>query len=82
MEVVAPGHIVPTLDEHGRRILTVGQLREVIADAPDGAHVVIDDCDGWYRNVGSIGVPGDPDGDSPWACITLLAGTPIDTRQF
>ena len=65
-------------DEHGRAILTVGQLRALLVDLPDEAHVVVA-TDDWYVNVDAIGLPT-PDCD-PWTALTLFPGTAYDTRQ-
>jgi hypothetical protein len=53
------------------KALTVGQLREAIANLPDYVEVVID-TDGWYDNVREIIVPMPEVDDSEYVCLTLI----------
>lgn len=71
--------LVRSHDSHHRRILTVGQLRSMIAMLPAETHVVMADKD-WYVNIGDTGIPNDD--QDPWSAVTFFAGSPFDSRQF
>jgi hypothetical protein len=65
-------------------ILTVGQLRAILADPnlDDSLDVVLDDGEGWFTNVECVIVPAaDPD-YAEWACVTLMRGADFDARQI
>lgn len=68
-------------DQHARPILTVGQLREILAHVDADTHVVLATADWpyWYVNVESVIVPGE-DGDG-YLAVTLYPGFPYDSRQ-
>lgn len=71
-------------DHHGRDILTVGQLRAMLAGLDDGDHVVLA-TDDWFVNVEHVGRPvRDAGGESVtgFECLTLFPGSPFDTRQL
>lgn len=65
-------------DEYGRAILTVGQLKRILAHQPDHIQVVLEDDD-WYVNVGRVMVPVE---GSDYSCLTLEAGEAFDARQL
>lgn len=62
------------------KVLTVGQLREVISNLPDSVEVVID-TDGWYDNIGGVIVPTSE--YSEYICLTLIPSsmTNPDTKH-
>lgn len=65
-------------DGHGRPILTVGQLRHILADLDPAIHVVHADEDGgWWTNISEVVLP---DNDSVVA-VTLIPGVDFDPRQ-
>jgi hypothetical protein len=74
-------HLPETLDRYGRAILTVGALRAMLEGVDDDLHVVLDDGDGWYLNVGGVIVPGDDEDLREYQCVTLMAGESFDSRQ-
>lgn len=65
-----------------QQALTVGQLREVIANLPDSVEVVID-TDGWYDNIRGVIVPMTDHEYSEYVCLTLIPSsmTNPDTRH-
>ena len=70
-------------DRWGRPILTVGQLKEVLAGLSDDEHVLIATGD-WYVNVEAVGVPmrnTTGDNASDWEFVTLFPGPKFDTWQ-
>ena len=62
----------------GHSVLTVGQLRQMLANVPDDVHVVIA-TDGWYDNVSCVAIP-DEDGEH-YVAVTLFHGETFDARQ-
>jgi hypothetical protein len=60
----------------GHKVLTVGQLRDMLTNVPDDVHVVIG-SDDWYQNVSAVALP---DGDG-FSCVTLFQGAIYDARQ-
>lgn len=67
-------------DEH-RGVLTVGYLRTILQGVDADLHVVTDDKNGWYDNVGEVVVPC-PDRDHEYQCVTFIPGVTFDTRQI
>jgi hypothetical protein len=61
----------------GDKVLTVGQLRDMLANVPDDVHVVIG-SDDWYQNVNAVALP---DGGVNFCCVTLFQGATYDARQ-
>lgn len=72
---------VPSRDQMGRAILTVGQLRHILRDVPEHVHVVMDDGQGWYVNVGATIVPGADYERAEFLCVTFDRGDEYDSRQ-
>jgi uncharacterized protein with GYD domain len=62
----------------GDSVLTVGQLRKLLASVPDEVHVVIA-TDGWYDNVSCVAIP-DENGEH-YVAVTLYHGETFDARQ-
>jgi hypothetical protein len=62
----------------GHSVLTVGQLRKMLANVPDETHVVIAN-DGWYDNVSCVAIP-DEHGEH-YVAVTLFSGETFDARQ-
>jgi hypothetical protein len=81
-------YMLNIIDQYGRRILTVGQMRAIIADMPDDVQIVIDTdamrgtAYGWYVNIAHYALPDRVDEASPFAALTLFGGAEIDSRQF
>lgn len=83
---VGPNGEVDIEDAHGRKILTVGKLREILGhDRVEDTHHVVIATDGWYDNVVSVGVPT----EDAFNCLTLFPSAPstsesgnFDGRQF
>lgn len=79
-------HDHPTCDKYGRKILTVGQLRELIAGLDDQTHVVIDNTsmrgttDGWFTNVATVGLPDDD--MYVYMAVTLYGGAECSSNQW
>lgn len=71
-------------DKHDRQILTVGQLRDMIAGFDDDVHVVIDNDSmrgtsvGWYTNIGYVDLPD----DDIFIAVTLYGGAECDSNQW
>jgi hypothetical protein len=71
-------------------VLTVGQLRQILATAghlDDDVRVVMDDGRDWYTHVAAVEVPDpDPGGEGldpgGFQCLTLVRGEPFDTRDL
>lgn len=74
------GDVITSQDELGREILTVGQLRRILAGLPDDTHVV-SESDDFYQNIRAVGVPRGEDWDGEWSCLTFLRGAEFDFRQ-
>lgn len=66
-------------DQYGRRILTVGALRQILDRHRDDTHVLIA-TDGWYVNIEAVAEPGDEWGT--WSAVTFFPGADLDSRQF
>lgn len=65
-------------DGRDREIMTVGQLRHILAQVDPNTHVVTADDDGaWWTNISEVVMP---DGDGVVA-VTLIPGDPFDPRQ-
>lgn len=64
-------------DQHGREILTVGQLRGLLEGVDDDRHVVVA-TEGWYRNVECVGLPD----DDSLTCLTFFMGADLDACQY
>lgn len=84
--IPAEGGEMTVTDKFGRVILTVGELKRLIADIDDERHVVIAK-DEWYANVATVGLPVtkvlDAAGqDGIYACVTFFPGDDLDSRQF
>jgi hypothetical protein len=89
--VPAIGGEVEIRDAWGRKLLTVGHLRHLIANLDDTIHVLIGvpdpdpnpDDDEW-RNIGTVGIPpADIQYGGDYTALTLYSdGTPFDSRQF
>ena len=62
---------------HG--FLTVGKLMEICGALDPNTQVTIDDTNGWYTNVGTIGLPTTTDG---YSTLTLIPGEGFDPRQL
>ena len=62
----------------GESVLTVGQLRQLLANVPDYVHVAIATED-WYRNVSFVAIP-DAD-NNLYSAVTLYQGSNYDCRQ-
>lgn len=63
-------------------ILTVGELRRILADAPADAQIVMDDpANSWYVNISQVIVPSFND-HSEWSAVTLVWGADFDCRQI
>ena len=62
-------------------VLTVKELREMLALADDDTQVVMDDGNDWFVNVGEIIVPGKWD-RGEFSCVTLMIGPGFDPRQL
>lgn len=75
------GDVITSQDELGREILTVGQLRRMLAGLPDDTHVV-SESDDFYQNIRAVGVPRGEDWDGEWSCLTFLRGAEFDFRQL
>jgi hypothetical protein len=70
-------------DCRGAEILTVGAFRQMIEGVPDDMQIVIDDkAESWWNNVSEVIVPGSNPEIAEHSAITLVAGYPLDTRQF
>lgn len=68
-------------DQHGRQILTVGKLRELLADADADTHVVVSN-DGWYSNIEVVIIPGHDYDQAEHIAVTLHLGEECDARQW
>lgn len=75
------GDVITSQDELGREILTVGQLRRMLAGLPDDTHVVSESDDS-YQNIRAVGVPRGEGCADEWACLTFLRGAEFDFRQL
>jgi len=60
-----------------QQALTIGQLREAIANLPDSVEVVID-TDGWYDNIQGVIVPMADVDYSEYVCLTLIPSSMND----
>lgn len=63
--------------------LRVGDLRAILANMPeemDDRPVVLDDGEGWYVKVPSVGIPIGLDYESTWTCLTFDKGESWDPR--
>jgi hypothetical protein len=59
--------------------LTVGRLREIIADLDDFIQVVLyNDDAGWYQNIDEVASP--VDGDD--VCVSFFPGSAFDPLQI
>lgn len=75
------GDVITSQDELGREILTVGQLRRMLAGLPDDTHVV-SESDDFYQNIRAVGVPRGEGCNDEWACLTFLRGAEFDFHQL
>ncbi len=73
-------HEVHIQDKHGRAILTVGVLRQLLEGLDNDTQVVMDDNEGWYNNIAVVGTTGDD--DECYSALTFFNGSPCTTRQF
>ena len=76
-----------TRDEYGRAILTVGELKRLLADIDDRRHVVMSVGD-WYNNIECVHLPcsaaneSSDDDNGDWMCVTFEPGDELSTRQY
>lgn len=63
--------------DHG--FLTVGKLMEICGALDPNTQVTLDDSNGWWNNVGTIGLPTTHDG---YSTLTLMPGEQFDPRQL
>lgn len=76
-----PGDIVyDVADEHGRQILTVGTLREMLDGVDDDRHVLIATKDS-YDNIKTVIVPTNWE-TAEFSAVTIFPGDEYDSRQF
>lgn len=74
---------IESKDEHGREMLTVGQLRQILDGLRDEILVVLDDGESWWHHVSFVGVPNaDPADDSGYNALSFARGSALDTRDF
>jgi hypothetical protein len=78
-EPITDTHRTPDWRSATDGILTVGELVRWLKTLPPETQVVVGDTDGWYNNLEGLHLP-DPDGDT-YTAVTLVQGTPYDTRQ-
>ena len=60
-------------------VLTVGMLRELLADVPDDTHVLTDGYTTDWLNINVVVIPG-TEGD--YSAVTLYGADTFDPRQF
>jgi hypothetical protein len=64
------------------KVLTVGQLRQLLRGLSNDVHVVVADNDGWYLNIEATAKPVKGD-DSSYCCVTFFVSPDnrYDSRQ-
>lgn len=70
---------VTSRDRYRREVLTVDQLRDMLAGIDGDLHVVVA-TDGWYVNVAKTVIPASSF-DGEYMCVTLFPGDAFDSRQ-
>lgn len=66
---------------NGNRVLTVGQLREILRGVSDDVHVVVSDQNGWFLNVEATAKPTRTNDE--YCCVTFFVNdeNSYDSRQ-